>query len=189
MDEIRTTLVGIAGILNRGGIRFHITGGLAASFYGEPRFTQDVDIVVGISSESGNIDRLVSVLAPERYLFDAETATEEVALSGMFSALDLVTLIKVDLHIGEGVPGELSRSVLTEIFPHVALPLVSHEDAILSKLLWIQKGSHKSRKDVAMLLRSPRPIDLEYIKQGAAVLGVAELLDELHEEQFVWIDL
>lgn len=36
----------IRDILDELGIHYHFTGGLAASIYGEPRFTQDVDLVI-----------------------------------------------------------------------------------------------------------------------------------------------
>ena len=65
-------------------------------------------------------------------------------------------MIKVDLHVGENVPGEYEHVVNVEILSGVYGPLISKEDAVLSKLLWIKKGSHKSRQDVQMILRQKR---------------------------------
>ncbi len=31
------------------GLSFHFTGGVAASFYGDPRFTQDLDLVIELT--------------------------------------------------------------------------------------------------------------------------------------------
>ena len=37
-------------------------------------------------------------------------------------------------------------------------PIVSKEDAIVSKLLWIQQGSHRSRHDVKEMLSATRTL-------------------------------
>ena len=42
---------------------------------------------------------------------------------------------------------ELSRSESHEVFEGQMLSVVSRQDAAISKLLWISKGSHKSRRD------------------------------------------
>ena len=39
----------IGSILGGLAIPYHFTGGLASSFYGEPRFTQDIDVVIRLS--------------------------------------------------------------------------------------------------------------------------------------------
>jgi len=90
--------------------------------------------------------------------------------------------IKIDFHVGEAIPGELDRSISREFFPGISIPFVSKEDAILSKLLWIKKGSHKSRQDVAIMLRTPTPLDREALEQRAISLGVYDLLQELRAE-------
>ena len=56
-------------------------------------------------------------------------------------------------------PGELNRTSLCEISPGLTAPLVSKEDAILSKLLWIQQGSGKSRHDVIEMLKRDEDLD------------------------------
>ncbi|MBL7662656.1 hypothetical protein JNK13_07885 [bacterium] len=45
MEDFKETLVKTLNVLAELGIPHLITGGLAASYYGEPRFTQDIDIV------------------------------------------------------------------------------------------------------------------------------------------------
>ena len=44
--------IGLLGdaALDELGIDYHVTGGLASSFYGEPRLTQDVDFVVRLAT-------------------------------------------------------------------------------------------------------------------------------------------
>ena len=65
-----------------------------------------------------------------------------------------------------------------EILLGVFVPLVSKEDAILSKLIWISKGSNKSRQDVRMMLKRRGVIDFDYLNVQATKLGVESILKE-----------
>ncbi len=58
------------------------------------------------------------------------------------------------------------------ILPGLVAPLVCKEDAILSKLLWIKQGSHKSRHDVTMMLCRDEDLDRASLRQQAARLGL-----------------
>ena len=64
-------------------------------------------------------------------------------VDGLFQAIDQQSMIKIDFHVGGSIPGELDRSTQREIAPGLIAPLVSKEDAIVSKLLWIKQGSHR----------------------------------------------
>ena len=55
MDErraFRKRCERISRILEALGLRFHFTGGVAASYYGDPRFTQDLDLVIQLGRRS-----------------------------------------------------------------------------------------------------------------------------------------
>jgi hypothetical protein len=162
------------------GSRFHVTGGLASSFYGEPRFTQDIDIVLRIAPGEALKD-LVSNLS-YRFIIDPEAAAAAVAQRRLFQALHEETMIRVDFHTGEAIPGELDRSAVVELFPGLLVAIVSREDAILSKLIWLSKGSHKSRQDIVMMLQEAATIDWEYMELQAGRLNVTPLLSELRQE-------
>ncbi|MCO6431404.1 MAG: nucleotidyl transferase AbiEii/AbiGii toxin family protein [Deltaproteobacteria bacterium] len=180
-QDLNQTISRIVSILFAEELPFHLTGGLASSFYGEPRFTQDIDIVIRIS-DGKPLQNLLTKMSPD-FLVDAEAAENAVLSRGIFQALDEQTMIKVDFHIGEAIHGELERSKQEEILPGIIVPLVSKEDAILSKLLWIKKGSHKSRQDVKMMLTRTGAVDFHYLNSQAERLGVSELLLELRSER------
>jgi len=178
--DLAQTLSRIASVLSSQKIPFHLTGGLASSYYGEPRFTQDVDIVVSIATDS-LCEQFIEALAAE-FLIDPAVARDAIKRRGLFQALDEETLIKVDLHVGESIPGELQRSKIEEVLPGVSVPLVSKEDAIIAKLLWLKKGSHKSRQDILMMLKRKGDVDSEYLEKQAIALDVQDLLHELQSE-------
>lgn len=181
MPELEATVARVAGIVAASGASYHATGGLVASLYGEPRFTQDIDLVIRFAEGGAQVERLIGLLATD-FLVDADLIRRAAAQSKMFQALDRQTGIKVDFHVGEDVPGELGRSVVLELFPGTAVPVVSREDALLSKLLWIRKGSHKSRRDAMMMVRRGHWADWSLVAQRAAALGVGDLLEEIRAE-------
>ena len=66
----------------------------------------------------------------------------------MFQLLDRVESLKLDIYPRELIAGELDRSVSQEVFEGEELPVASCADVAVSKLVWISKGSHKSRRDL-----------------------------------------
>src|SRR3954453_19948549 len=90
-------------------------------------------------------------------------------------------MIKIDFHVGEKIPGELQRSTRQELIPGLTIPLVSREDAILSKLLWIQLGSEKSKRDVMKMLGDAEDLDWARLRGEALKLGLATELSRIEE--------
>ncbi len=70
----------IATLLKAAGIPFMISGSLASSFYGEPRATNDFDLV--IDPDAANLNRFLNSLPPEWYV------SSEAALSRALSRTD-----------------------------------------------------------------------------------------------------
>lgn len=178
--DLKSTLADVASILIARHFKFHLTGGLASSFYGEPRFTQDIDIVIRVAVGE-SLTQLIQDLS-KKFIVDRAAIEDAVRHRGIFQALHEETMIKVDFHVGEAIKGELDRSRNEEILTGVVVPLVSKEDAILSKLIWISKGSNKSRHDVKTMLKRSGEIDFTYLDSQATQLGVESILKELRAE-------
>lgn len=83
----------------------------------------------------------------------------------------------------ELIPGELQRSIRMEIFDGRFLPVASRADAAVSKLVWVDKGSHKSRRDFRQIWKSANDEDQQLILRLAKELGLANLLQEVLAEQ------
>ncbi len=142
--------------------------------------TQDVDIVIQLDPE-------IDVYAfcqefPERFPVDEALVREALRERSLFQVVDQKTFFKVDFHIGELVPGELARSQEVRLSPDLTVPLISKEGAILSKLHWIRLGSHKSRRDVLMILLGDDPVDDVYLREQADRLGLSTLLEEMQQK-------
>jgi len=165
----------VARRLEGAGIPYMLTGSLALSYYAEPRFTRDVDLVVQIHPE--NVDLTVSLFAEDFYA-DADAMRSAVARRGMVNLIHNETLTKVDLIVQKATPYHAEefhrrRSVIIEETP---VWIVSPEDLVISKLSWLrQGGSDVHRRDVVALLTSMDSIDRGYIETNVRELGLADL--------------
>jgi hypothetical protein len=183
MDDqgLPETMERISRILEELGLKYHYTGGVAVSYYGDPRFTQDLDLVIQLAIDQPETKLLLDRLSAG-FIVHKQAVLDAIRARALFQAIDEESLVKIDFHVGEKIPGELGRSTHREIFPGVSAPLVSQEDAILSKLLWIQLGSHKARQDVKVMLKRDEELDRAVLEQRAAMLGLHELLAEIEGE-------
>ncbi|MGC4045623.1 MAG: hypothetical protein QM758_17670 [Armatimonas sp.] len=175
--DLKETIGDIVARLDKFGVSYAFTGGVAAIHYGEPRTTQDVDVVIQISSKE-DIENLILAFSDD-YDFDEESLRSAAQNRDMAQTFHQERFAKVDLHFGELVPGEFQRVQKTELFVGVNAPIFSREDALLSKLLWIQMGSHRSKRDAVAMLRNSAPIDRSFVERMAAELGVSEILREV----------
>jgi hypothetical protein len=164
--------------LQNAGIIFCFTGGLVSSFYGEMRFTQDIDIVLQI--QASDVSNLIAALETN-YIVDREMLEEAAQTQGMAQLLHEETFIRIDLHIGEKIPHAFDRLQTVELFPNVFVPISSKEDAILSKLRWVQLGSQKSRRDIVMMLRNTTPTDRGYVDKIAQQMGLEDIWTEMQQ--------
>jgi hypothetical protein len=179
--DLQDTLKRVSDILSQLGLRYHMTGGLASSYYADPRFTQDIDLVIELSEDRPEAKLLLARLS-SGYFVNEQVAMEAIRQNGLFQAIDETSLIKIDFHVGEKIPGELARSACCEIFPGLTAPIVSKEDAILSKLLWIKLGSHKASHDVRMMLKRSEDLNAALLRERAASLGLDGLLAGIEAE-------
>ena len=103
-NDLKITLADVVAVLIARQFKFHLTGGLASSFYGEPRFTQDIDIVIRVAI-GDSLDQLIRDLS-RKFIVDRNAIEDAVRRKGIFQALHEVTMIKVDFHVGEAIRGE-----------------------------------------------------------------------------------
>ena len=118
-------------IFEQTGIAYYITGGVAATAYGDPRTTRDLDVVLNISR--GNIPDLVPVLESVGFYVPG---IEDV-VSGRMNTLQIIhqqTLLQADLILAGTEPWDAIKFERRQI--ESGLYFASPEDIVLSKLLW-----------------------------------------------------
>ncbi|HBL58768.1 MAG TPA: hypothetical protein DDZ80_09695 [Cyanobacteria bacterium UBA8803] len=166
-------------IFKKLGISYYITGGVAAISYGEPRTTQDLDLVMAISSE--DIDRLTNALGQAGFYVPG---VDDVK-SGRMRTLqitDMESISRADLVVAgtdEFERLKFERRRVIE-FEGIALYFASPEDVILNKLRWRQgSGSEKQWRDVLGVLKVQADnLDFDYLTQWAEQLGIADALNQ-----------
>lgn len=183
--SIAETLRRLVGALESAGVPYMLTGSLASTWYGEPRSTQDVDIVVVLTLAS--LRALIGALPEDRYYVSEGAAKDALRFQGQFNVIDLESGWKIDFIIRKRRAFseiEFERRVQRELMG-VTLSMCTAEDSILSKLEWAQKsgGSERQLRDVGDVLEMRRDeLDLDYIARWAAELGVGELWERVQRE-------
>lgn len=180
--EFHDCLQRAALILRDCQVRFSLTGGAAAIAYGDPRTTQDVDLVVDSIPLNARLPLFFDQARAQRFLFSEHTIREAVASGRQFQLIDVESTLKLDLYPRELVPDELSRVVEIAVAPGLFLPVASRPDLIISKLIWISKGSHKSRRDVKQVMQRVTDVERSQAYELAQQMNLRALLDEVLAE-------
>ena len=144
--------------------------------------TQDIDVVVENQGLSQQLEPFLSAVSASDFICDTDAIRLAVGEGTLFQLIDQVEALKIDVYARELIPGELSRSEEGEVFKDVFLPVVSRADAAASKLVWISKGSHKSRRDLRHILRTASETERETVHALANELGLTDLLAEVMDE-------
>ncbi len=85
VEAFERTIGKFVAIAEAIGLAFHLTGGAISSGYGEPRLTQDIDIVVSPDVARIRIDDLVEQLEGSDFLFTERVVRHAVSLATSFN--------------------------------------------------------------------------------------------------------
>lgn len=159
-----------------------VTGSLASSYYGEPRATLDVDIVIDPDSDS--LARLVDELIAGDFYVDRGVATKALADRTQFNAI-ASDASKIDFIVRRQRPfsiEEFGRRESAELLGTTGY-LTSPEDLVLVKLEWAaDTDSERQLRDAARIVAVHDTLDVVYIDRWADQLGVGEAWRALRDE-------
>jgi hypothetical protein len=178
-DGLHSLLTDVVGLLASIGIPHMVVGSFASMIHGEPRTTQDLDIVLDPSHEQ--LEQLLQRLPSERYYVDPDVARDARKRRSMFNVIDMTTGWKVDLIVRKARPfsvEELRRRIKATI-RGIPVEAATAEDTIVAKLEWSKAGSSERQlEDVAGILRVRGPeLDLAYIERWVDELELREQWD------------
>lgn len=164
------------------GIEYMIGGSQASIYYGEPRFTQDIDVVadVALSHLPGLIERFPF---PEFYLSE-EAAREAITHRGQFNIIHPASGLKVDVLLKKDSPYDriqFERRQRQPLVPGRDAYFAQPEDIILYKMLYFKAGrSERHLRDIAgMLAVSGAEIDAQYVAEWASRLGLSDIWEAI----------
>lgn len=175
--EVLDLLERLADVLETLELPYLVTGSMATIAYGEPRFTNDIDVVVDLPLDV--VDRFCDAFPDEDYCLSRPALREAVLKQRQFSILHPGSGLKVDVMIASRSPfdqSRLSRGRRLPVIPGRTVAFASPEDVILKKLEYFREGgSEKHIRDISGVLRAlGAGIDVAYIETWAARLGVSE---------------
>ena len=161
-----------------------VAGSHASSYHGDPRTTNDIDLV--IQPTKAALEAFVAALSADRFYVSPEAAVEAYRRRGMFNVIDMETGLKIDLVLRKNrafSEREFERRLPATIF---GLPVfvATPEDTILSKLEWaLAGGSERQLRDVAgVVAMTGAALDRAYIEHWARELGVSALWERVLRE-------
>jgi len=173
--------------LNAAGVEYLIGGAIAEWAWGEPRATQDLDLVVNIPIKS--VKKLSKELEKRDMLIPAEIILDNIVEDRAdipINAIHMYSGLKADLYpVREG--DELRQSAFqrreqVDYGPPIGKVYIhSPEDLILYKLIYFglsQQSKHS--RDIAAILKSKKDeLDMDYIDGWAIRLGLTSLWKEM----------
>ena len=180
--DFAASLLRIVDHLDTVGIPYMVCGSVASGFYGEPRTTHDVDLI--IDPTASQIRLLLARLGVAYYASES-AAAEALANKSMFNVIDLEEGAKFDFIILDNRPFSVEefRRRVSQPLRDRMIAVLTAEDSILSKLVWNQMcESERQIRDVKqiILLQNDR-LDREYLQTWAKQLGVDQQLDALFD--------
>ena len=168
----------IANKLHEHCFHYFVTGSQASAIYGEPRFTQDIDIVLKISETQ--IPLFLSAFQTDSFYLSETALRSAVARRGMFNLIQPASGGKVDFIVAKDSDfdrSRMERARSLSIGENVKATFASPEDVILKKMQWFAKdNSDRHVRDIlGMLHVQGRSINHAYIDAWIDQLDVGEI--------------
>lgn len=165
-------------VLEETGLRYFVTGSTATIFYGEPRFTNDIDIVVDLTE--AQIADFCRRFPQEEFYVSASAAREAVRDKGQFNIIHPASGLKLDVIVPQATPfneSRFARARRLRAAEDLEACFASPEDAILKKMEFYRlRGSEKHLRDIAGVLAISRDqLDFDYVQRWAQNMGLADL--------------
>lgn len=169
-NNLNTALADLTHWLQNDKIPFAVIGGVAVGVRGEPRFTADVDVIIGL--ELDDALQLINRLHGSHFEPLFADVAEVVRTSFILPLRHVETGVKVDAAIGlSGFEQQLLARATKIEFAGVSAPVATVEDIILMKLL---AGRPRDTDDCEKLAqRHGIHLDWEYLNQTAMQLEEA----------------
>ncbi len=158
-------------------VEYAVVGSFASGAWGEPRLTNDIDIVV--RADVFDAMRLCDAFSSDEFYVSKTAAKEAVESLGQFNLVHPASNNKVDFMLVGSTTwndAQLSRRLLAPIFSDLNAYVATPEDVILGKLVYYKEGgSEKHVRDITGILTAEAVVvDREYLDKMARQLGVDE---------------
>jgi hypothetical protein len=174
--SISDVLQKITTALDQSAVAYMLTGSFASAYYGTPRSTQDIDVI--IEATPAQLSAFVDSLPVDQYYVALDAALQALKAESMFNVVDRSTGWKIDfiLRKSRAFSREEFRRRVRAHLQGVSLFMASTEDIVIAKLEWSKLAqSQRQIDDVAAILRVRREtMDRAYVERWAKELRLDE---------------
>lgn len=159
-------VIELLNLLNERKIPYMISGSVASMYYGEPRLTHDVDLVVDIK-----LDEALSLanLLSDQFYISEEGINDALKSKTMFNIIHNETGLKIDFWILTNSKFDNIRfnRRVKHIIEGQIYYFSSLEDTILIKLIWFKASGYvKHDEDIKSILKlNYENLDKKYLKK------------------------
>lgn len=155
---------------------------MASFLYGEPRLTQDIDIVADV--RESHIPALLRSFPATEFYIDEPSIRRAILDKSQFNITHPSSGNKIDVIIPKGDAfdrGRFERRRSVRTPEGLVIQYSSPEDIIVSKLEFYREGrSDRHLRDIAGIIKiSGEELDLGYIASVTQAKGLRELWEEL----------
>ncbi len=159
-------------------IPYFITGAVASIAYGEPRLTNDIDVVAEI--DDGHIAKLEKCFPKAEFYLESDAIREAIRRRHQFNIIHPASGLKIDVMISQEDAFDKSRFArIKRMRPleDTEANFSSPEDVIIIKMKYYKQGaSDKHIRDIMGMIKiSGDMIDLEYISAWAKRLDLESI--------------
>lgn len=173
MDEILRI---VCSFLNKEKIDYVIVGGLAVIFYGIPRTTMDVDIMLQI--KEAKIPRFIEFLKKNDFFASAEDMKTALKEKTHCTTEDKKSMIRLDV---KGLYNETDKRTFFRridfIHRGTRVYLASPEDTLANKLVF--EGQQDLKDALGIYVRQVEKLDMNYLDEISSKMGVSRKLEKL----------
>ncbi len=168
----------IAGILENLHIPYLVTGSVAAMAFGEPRMTNDIDIVAAV--EYKHVGGLMAAFPEEEFYISEDAIRDAVRHQTQFNIIHPASGMKIDIIIRKKTPfndSRFSRIRRIKAGENFETNFAAPEDIILMKMHYYREGgSEKHLRDISGILKISGPeVDKDYIALWAEKLNLMDI--------------
>jgi hypothetical protein len=167
----------IAAVCEQLRIRYVTVGSLATIAYGEPRYTNDIDVVIDLRTE--HLDTFCAAFPAPEYSLSRAAAEQAIRSRRQFNVIHTLSALKVDciLPATDFDFAELARGVRKRVRGDFEAVFGRPEDVIIKKLEYYRLGgSDKHLRDVAGVIKiSGEQLDRPFIEEAVRELGLVDV--------------
>jgi len=161
----------ITDVLRESNIPYMLSGSVAMSIYIVPRATRDFDFIIHL--EPGTIDDFIRPFQ-DGYYCDKDAIQDAVKRHSMFNIIDHASGFKADFMVlkNEAFRQEEFNRRRKIDFMGKTIYVVSPEDLLISKMIWIQGFQSAQQMEDIKGLAAIENMDWSYIKKWVNKLNL-----------------